>query len=73
MEYKRLKELSRTNNDPVVQELLWEIRRLHGMLAEDLKDIEHIRTAWAQEVGGNLAAIHMMRVRLKSDPASFDG
>ncbi|WP_050463293.1 hypothetical protein [Herbaspirillum autotrophicum] len=73
IEYKRLQELSRTNSDPVVQELLWEIRRLHFMLSQDLQDIIQIRMAWAQEVGGNYAAIHQMLYRLKSDPASFDG
>ncbi|MBB3213404.1 hypothetical protein FHW67_002696 [Herbaspirillum sp. Sphag1AN] len=60
----RLKELARSNPEPVVQELLWEILRLQWMLDQDRQDIELIRQAWTEEVGGSLVAIHVMRSRL---------
>lgn len=72
IEYKRLRDLAAENKDPVVQELLWEIRRLHHMLALDLRGIEAIRDIWAKDVGGNLAAIHEMRMRLKEEPAAIE-
>lgn len=71
IEYKRLQELAQSK-DPVVRELLWEIRRLHHMLALDLRDIEMIRDLWAKEVGGSVAVIHQARVRLREEPAAFE-
>lgn len=72
LEYNHLVDLARTNQDPVVQELLWEIKRLHHILAQDLEAVEIFRDAWAKEVGGNFAAIHMMRMRLKEEPGAFE-
>ncbi|ASU38190.1 hypothetical protein hmeg3_07685 [Herbaspirillum sp. meg3] len=72
LEYSRLIDLAATNKDPVVQELLWEIRRLHHILAQDLEATELIRLEWAKEVGDEFAAIHMMRMRLKSEPGAFE-
>lgn len=71
IEFKRLQELAKSE-DPVVRELLWEIKRLHRVLASDLSDINIIRDAWAKTVGGNLAAIHGMRVRLMEEPGAFE-
>jgi len=72
IEYKRLRDLAAENKDPVVQELLWEIRRLHHMLALDLRDIEMIRDIWAKEVGGSVAVIHQARIRLREEPAAIE-
>ena len=71
MQYNRLRDLSSTNKDPLVQELLWEIRRLHDMLSRDRQDVIQLRVLWAQEVGGNLALIHQMLQRLTEEPAAF--
>lgn len=72
IEYKRLRDLAAENKDPVVQELLWEIKRLHHMLALDLRDIEMIRDLWAKEIGGSVGVIHEARVRLREEPAAIE-
>ena len=66
----RLKELAQSNPSPEVKELLWEIKRLRGLLKLDKKDIETIRLDWMQAVGGNHAGIHQMFNRLKNEPAA---
>ncbi|MDB5776851.1 MAG: hypothetical protein JWP38_2984 [Herbaspirillum sp.] len=53
-------------------DLLWEIKRLHGLLREDKRDIELIRREWQEAVGGRLAAIDSMRVRLRNAPGASE-
>lgn len=53
---------------PEVRELLWEIHRLHGVLVGCRGEMEIIRAAWREEVGGWLVGIETMRSRLLSEP-----
>ncbi|UVA80526.1 hypothetical protein [Pandoraea commovens] len=53
---------------PEARELLWEIHRLHGVLLGCQADMEIIRAAWQEDVGGRLAAIEWLRARLREEP-----
>lgn len=46
LRYERLHELAINNPSPEALELLWEIKRPHGLLLEDKRDIELIRQEW---------------------------
>ncbi|SUA78210.1 Uncharacterised protein [Pandoraea pnomenusa] len=51
-----------------VRELLWEIHRMHRVLVACRGEIEVIRAAWREDVGGWLAAIETMRSSLLEEP-----
>ncbi|MBN4677210.1 hypothetical protein HUS71_17320 [Pandoraea nosoerga] len=51
-----------------MRELLWEIHRLHGVLVACREEMELIRAAWRQDVGGWLVAIESLRSRLLDEP-----
>lgn len=53
---------------PEVRELLWEIHRMHGVLVACRRDMEIIRAAWREDVGGWLVAIESLRSRLLEEP-----
>ncbi len=53
---------------PEVRELLWEIHRMHGVLLACREDMEIIRAAWREDVGGWLVAIELLRSRLLDEP-----
>lgn len=54
---------------PEVRELLWEIHRMHGVLVACRGDMEVIRAAWREDVGGWLVAIETIRSRLLEEPS----
>lgn len=66
----RLKELAHNTPSPEVLELLWEIKRLRHLLRMDRLEIDDIRLAWMEAVGGNHPGIHQMYSRLKHEPAA---
>lgn len=53
---------------PEGRELLWEIHRLHGVRLACRADMEIIRAAWREDVGGWLVAIESLRSRLLDEP-----
>jgi len=70
LQLSRLKELASNNPSPEVLELLWEVRRLRGLLRMDRLDIEMIRPAAIVVGGGIQAGIEKMHARLKSEPGA---
>jgi hypothetical protein len=66
----RLKELSQGDPSPEMLELLWEVRRLRGLLRMDRLDIEAIRPASIVVGGGIQVAVDKMHARLKNEPAA---
>lgn len=58
---------ARRLDDPDVRALLWEIKRLKGVIrmADDHREV--IERAWREEVGGQLAGIWQLRVLLSNE------
>jgi hypothetical protein len=54
--------------DEDVLALLWEVRRMRGTLHQIDECRLAIEKVWSQEVGGRLAAIHIMRTLLADEP-----
>lgn len=54
------------------RELLLEIARLHRVLVDARNITNVIETAWRDTVGGQLVAIHHMRVLLDEEPGVVD-
>jgi len=66
----RLQELAASSPSPEVLELLWEVRRLRGLLRMDRLDIEAIRPAAIVVGGGIQAGIEKIHVRLQGEPGA---
>ncbi|WP_347558599.1 hypothetical protein [Robbsia sp. KACC 23696] len=67
---ERLREIqARHRGDADVRALLAEIKRLHQKLVsiEDLR--ETIDKSWKMDVGGQLAALHILKREMLNEPA----
>lgn len=62
---QELREIqTRCQGDPDVIALLWEIRRLRGVISQADIMRRSVETAWREEVGGQLSGLWQLQVLL---------
>lgn len=66
-----IRDGNRRNED--IRKLLLEIRRQHDVILRLAENFKVINKSWHEEVGGQLAALHFVKLLLSEEVGRFEG